>query len=288
MKNYRSTKHIVDLINKSIKNMNLPDLEASFKGEKDIRCLNFDSEDAESEFVIQRILASDTAKEEIFVLARTNRQLDEISNLMKLRKIKHIVRKEEFNKEIEERKDHVTLSTIHAIKGMEAKMVFVIGCTSFNFPCKGSEHPVMEIVDLAEYDKEEEERRLFYVAMSRAKESLYISYSGKSMTYFINDDMKKIIGNKADTKKIMDKPVNISSKANTSSSDLFTRLKEWRKELSVKQNIPAFIIMHDKTLIEIAQAMPLSEEELENINGIGPAKIMKYGSDILDVVNGKM
>ena len=42
-----------------------------------------------------------------------------------------------------------------------------------------------------EYDKEEEELRLFYVAISRAKNNLYLTYSGKKPTYFINEEMRK-------------------------------------------------------------------------------------------------
>ncbi|MBT6956665.1 hypothetical protein HN997_05270, partial [archaeon] len=58
-----------------------------------------------------------------------------------------------------------------------------------NFPCKASDHPAIEMVKIDDYDKEEEERRLFYVAISRAKEILYLTHSGKKSTYFINDEM---------------------------------------------------------------------------------------------------
>jgi superfamily I DNA/RNA helicase len=45
------------------------------------------------------------------------------------------------------------------------------------------------------YDKNEEEHRLFYVAISRAKENLYLTYSGKNHTYFINSKMLEMINN---------------------------------------------------------------------------------------------
>ena len=38
-------------------------------------------------------------------------------------------------------------------------LVFVMGCNSFHFPCRGSEHPVIDMIKVEEYDKEEEERR---------------------------------------------------------------------------------------------------------------------------------
>ena len=56
--------------------------------------------------------------------------------------------------------------------------------------------------------------------------------------------------------------------------------------MSRELNIPPYMNMHDKTMIEIAQRMPLSRRELHDIYGLGPTKIMKYGEDILSIVNG--
>ena len=280
--NYRSTRHIVGLINASIKNMGLPGLESSIEGEKDIKLLKFNSEDAESEFVIQRILASGLPKNEIFVLARTHRQLNELSQIMKTRGLKHIIRRDETRKSIIAGKDDVTLATVHSIKGLEAEMVFVIGCTSFNFPCRGSEHPVIEMVKIDEYDKEEEEKRLFYVAMSRAKKSLYLTYSGRKHTYFITNSMLEIMDMIAEEKLQPEKDTKINK--SQSKNKVVMGLREWRSRLSNDLGIPAFMIMHDRTMIEISQKMPLTSAELENIRGMGPVKIMKYGKEILRIV----
>ena len=280
-KNYRSTGHIVDLINNSIKNMRLADLESSIEGKKDINLLKFTSEDEEFEFVIQKIIESDLPRNEIFILARTNRQLNELSQLMKAQGVKHVVRSDEIKKSITSRKNDITLATIHAIKGMEAEMVFVIGCNGINFPCKGSEHPVIEMVKVEEYDKEEEERRLFYVAMSRAKNSLYLTYSGNKSTYFISNSMKKMI----EEKEVKVQPKEKAEISIDQSKDMITRLKDWRRKLSKEHNVPAYIIMHDRTLIDIAQKIPCESAELEEIYGLGPEKIMKYGEEILKIVN---
>ena len=196
IKNYRSTEYIVDLINCSIKHMRLADLQSSLGGKKDINLLNFSSEDEEYKFVIQKIIQSNIPRKDIFVLARTNRQLNELSQFMKKKNVSHVVRSDEIRKSIFASENDVTLATIHAIKGMEGELVFVIGCNGINFPCKGSEHPVVEMVKVDEYDKEEEERRLFYVAISRAKQSLYLTHSGNKSTYFITNHMKKIIEKK--------------------------------------------------------------------------------------------
>jgi len=188
-KNYRSAKKIVKFMNHSIREMGLPDLDTHSEKDAEVKILDFDNEDAERTFIIDNILNSDIPNGEIFVLARTNRQLMELSQLMKLKKISHVVRTDEVRKPIEGKKDDVILATVHAIKGLEAKKVFVIGANEQNFPCKAGDNPAIEMVKMDDYNKEEEERRLFYVAISRAKEILYITYSGKKPTYFINNDM---------------------------------------------------------------------------------------------------
>ncbi len=195
-KNYRSAKEIVKFMNHSISDMGLPDLEHHNEFRNvEIRILDFEGEKAEQEFVIGNILNSDVANEDIFVLARTNRQLMELSQSMNARGIPHLVRADMGvgkgdNEGIKEGK--VTLASVHAIKGLETKKVFVIGANEQNFPCKASDHPAIEMIKDDDYNKEEEERRLFYVAISRAKEILYVTYSGKKPTHFISDEMKQM------------------------------------------------------------------------------------------------
>jgi DNA helicase-2/ATP-dependent DNA helicase PcrA len=136
-------------------------------------------------------LSSQTPKENIFVLSRTNKQLEEFSRILKQKNIPFILKDDDSNEELE--KGKVTLATIHAIKGLEAQIVFVLGCTQQNFPCRATDHPIIEMIKTVDYDSEEEEKRVFYVAISRAKEKLYLTYSGKKHTYFINDEMKKLV-----------------------------------------------------------------------------------------------
>jgi len=193
IKNYRSTNHLVNLMNSSIRIMSLPDLENSYEDEKKISLLNFDSEEKEMNFVISEILSSDLSKDDIFVLSRTNYQLTELSKFMKRKNIPHILKTDDFLNGSTAKKGEVTLATIHSIKGLEAHKVFIIGCNEINFPCKASDHPVIEMIKIDNYDKEEEERRLFYVAISRAKKELFLTYTGKKPTYFINSEMLKII-----------------------------------------------------------------------------------------------
>ena len=281
--NYRSSKQLVDLINKSLDNMRLPELRTSRSSDSNINFLCFDSEEEEMGFVIMKILEFEIPRNQIFVLARTNRVISELSQRMKLKGIKHIIRTDEMNREEEAASDEVTLATVHSIKGLEAETVFVIGCTGFNFPCKASDHPIIDLIKVNDYDEEEEERRLFYVALSRAKNNLYLTYSGKNHTRFINTKMLNIINQKPITNQIKLNYKRISNPLNREIG-ILSDLKAWRTELAIKLNLPAYIIMHDKTLIEIASKNPMTLEDLSSINGIGPAKLEKYGNDIIEII----
>lgn len=276
--NYRSTGPIVNLINKAIKQMELPDLIADKKGEKQIQLHDFTDENQEIGFVANKIVSSKIPREEIFVLARTNRQLRDLSHFFSMKKIKHVVRSDEVKKLVLARQGEVTLSTIHAIKGLEADCVFVVGCNSSNFPCRASEHPVLEMVRIEEYDKQDEERRLFYVALSRARSTLYMSYSGKFPTYFLTHEMLNLIDE--GQKRL----APLSTNFGTNSQRLFSELRQWRLELSREHNIAPYKIFSDKTMLEISQKMPLTRMELGSINGIGPFKTRKYGEEIINIV----
>lgn len=184
-KNYRSNKNIVDIINYAIKIFNFPDLDSIFAEEGEHFLYGFPSEKDEFQFIIKKI----KEYKDSFILSRTNRQLQELSFLLKNKNIPHLIKKEE------DIPNHsgILLSTIHAIKGLEAETVFVIGCNEQNFPCRYSEHPIIDYVKIDEYDREKEELRLFYVALSRAKKNLFLTYSGKKPTYFINEEMKSLL-----------------------------------------------------------------------------------------------
>lgn len=279
-KNYRSSCEIVEFMNSSISEMKLPDLQSGKKNRGlstgKIRVLNFETEAAEREFVLKEIVDGDVVHGNIFVLSRTNRQLMELSSLMKARGVSHIVRTDDVVGSWQQvAGSGVTLATVHAIKGLEAKKVFVIGANEANFPCKASDHPAVEMVKRDEYDREEEERRLFYVAISRAKEILYLTYSGKKASYFINDEMRQIAGSRhqAVGREFLDVDDGVAGE-----------LKSWRRILSEEGGVPAYTILTNKTIDEIARKMPTSAEELAEVDGIGPTKLVKYGKKILEIV----
>jgi len=65
---------------------------------------------------------------------------------------------------------------------------------------------------------------------------------------------------------------------------LFERLRNWRADTARERNVPAYVIFHDATLMEIAQARPGSIDELAGISGVGDRKLEAYGEQILALV----
>ena len=66
--------------------------------------------------------------------------------------------------------------------------------------------------------------------------------------------------------------------------DVYDRLRLWRKERSDAEGIPAYCIMHTKTLVEIANTLPSTPRELAAIKGFGKNKTQKYGVEVLEIV----
>ncbi len=68
---------------------------------------------------------------------------------------------------------------------------------------------------------------------------------------------------------------------------LFEKLRAKRLELAKAQNVPPYVIFHDKTLVEMAARCPQSIAELGAIPGVGEAKLARYGATFLQVINGR-
>jgi ATP-dependent DNA helicase RecQ len=71
-------------------------------------------------------------------------------------------------------------------------------------------------------------------------------------------------------------------------SALLDRLKAWRLTESRIQSVPAFVILHDKTLAEIARQRPPDLSALRDIAGIGATKLERYGPALLRIVAGRV
>ena len=98
--------------------------------------------------------------------------------------------------------DRLTISTVHSAKGLEFKVVFVINCVEGSYPLIPSGFPKTDKAKQKFKDDIEEERRIFYVAVTRAKDYLYLTYPKTKLSYdrmpekttlsrFIDSDFRK-------------------------------------------------------------------------------------------------
>ena len=68
-------------------------------------------------------------------------------------------------------------------------------------------------------------------------------------------------------------------------AELRERLKAWRRETARAAGVPAYIVLHDKTLDELCRLHPRTPEELLAVAGIGDQKLARYGTAILEVLD---
>ena len=68
---------------------------------------------------------------------------------------------------------------------------------------------------------------------------------------------------------------------------VFERLRAWRGATAKEQGMPAYVIFHDATLRQIAAQPPGTLAELSRVNGVGEAKLAKYGQQVLDVLGAE-
>jgi ATP-dependent DNA helicase RecQ len=78
---------------------------------------------------------------------------------------------------------------------------------------------------------------------------------------------------------LADVPAPLSAKGEA----LAARLKEWRAAEAKRLGVPAFVLLHDRTLAALAQARPANPRQLLEVNGMGPAKVERFGKEILEL-----
>lgn len=75
--------------------------------------------------------------------------------------------------------------------------------------------------------------------------------------------------------------------ADVRNPEVYRRLVDWRRKKAVAQEVPAYVILGNKTLVCLANELPRTVEDLLAIPGIGRLKAATYGSELLDIVNGR-
>ncbi|MEH3032897.1 MAG: ATP-dependent DNA helicase UvrD2 [Aeromicrobium erythreum] len=180
--------------------------------------------------------------------------------------------------------DGVTLSTMHAAKGLEWDVVFCAGMHEGTMPSPHAKTPVA--VD--------EERRLFYVGLTRARHVLTVSWSAarkqggrgnRRPTRFLDpllpaDHESRRTGQPKPRRKTS----AVLDELEPGDRALFERLKEWRTEQAGEAKVPAYVIFTDATLLGIVQARPGDAHDLVGIPGIGATKRERFGDDVLRIV----
>ncbi len=155
----------------------------------------------------------------------------------------------------------VHLLTLHRAKGLEFDAVFLPRVEEKELPCK----PAMRAPDQIG-----EERRLLYVGMTRAKRHLALTWSGKPSRFLLELGVEAA-------------PPAAARKARAEEPDdpTYVALKKWRLERAKSDEIPAYVVFHNSTLAEIAERRPTTIAELATVPGIGPAKLERYGGEVL-------
>jgi len=211
--------------------------------------------------------------------------------------------------------DGVTLASVHAAKGLEWKVVFVVGCSDGLLPLQYAETPAQV----------EEERRLAYVAITRAADHLHLSWARarqpggravRSVSPFLAEALAgsrsvgdaltggvvrrgsgKARGERARRgparcrvcrKGLVTAPERTLGRCQSCPSDLneelLDALRAWRLQVSREKAVPAYVVFTDNTLMAIAEQSPSDEAALADIPGIGPMKLQAYGEQVLALV----
>jgi DNA helicase-2/ATP-dependent DNA helicase PcrA len=165
----------------------------------------------------------------------------------------------------------------------------------------------------------EEERRLLYVGVTRARERLWLSWSlarspggqaRRKPSRFLADlrpasvtDRVERAGSgggkrrrrRASTCKTCRRPLATSAERNRGycadcpipyDEGVFEALKAWRKVRAQAEQVPAYVVFSDATLEAIAEVKPQDLDDLAGVHGVGPAKLEKYGADVLELLGG--
>ncbi|WP_411895239.1 UvrD-helicase domain-containing protein [Winogradskyella sp. A2] len=176
--NYRSTDPIVSASTEAIKKnkFQIPkEIKAVKRGGQKIKIFYEEEEGQTNAFIWQTIethISKGVNPEDILVLYRRSAMAYDLKQ--KLKDSGH----------------RIQFKTIHSAKGLEAKVVFILGLHSNKggFPDPWLQDKIYQVIKPTDYDHLlEEERRLFYVALTRAEDHLYLMSQKGAVSDFIRD-----------------------------------------------------------------------------------------------------
>jgi DNA helicase-2/ATP-dependent DNA helicase PcrA len=150
----------------------------------------------------------------------------------------------------------VHLLTLHRAKGLEWEAVFLPRVEEGELPVRRG--------DVAE------ERRLFYVGLTRARRHLLVTWEGKP-SRFLDE-----LGVRAAAPALARR-----EKPKLEQTPAVAALKEWRLARARADEVPAYVVFNDRTLAELVARTPRTLAELAAVPGIGPAKLERYGPELL-------
>ena len=200
--------------------------------------------------------------------------------------------------------DGVTLASLHAAKGLEWTAVFLVGLADGMLPIVYADTP----------ERVEEERRLFYVGVTRARRDLSLSWSrsrapggraNRTPSRFLVElggptfatakpastgKRKRVARCRSCGRSLVTGPEALLGRCDTCpadlDADLYDRLRQWRLAVANHRGVPAYVVFTDRTLQALAELRPSDTGELAEIAGIGPRKLADYGPDLLALVGG--
>ncbi len=195
----------------------------------------------------------------------------------------------------------VELTTFHAAKGLEWPVVFVIGLEQGLLPIGHATTP----------EARAEERRLLYVAVTRAERELHCSWAERrtfgprtaprSPSPWLGavEDVIRALdladgrGGEGWRSAVDDGRARLRSGAGgrrvarageQADPGVLAALRSWRAGAARASGVPAYVVFHDTTLAAVAEARPHDRRSLLALPGMGPVKAERYGEALLAVV----
>ena len=165
----------------------------------------------------------------------------------------------------------VNLLTYHRAKGLEFDAVFLPRLVDGELPFRSGR---------AKADPEEE-RRLLYVGITRARRYLSLTWptDGRAQPSPFLDELELAPSVPPRRSSTPRHSVTVGG-----GGALFDQLKEWRRKRAHADGVPAYVVFHDRTLAEIAERKPRDWADLAAVAGVGPAKLERYADEVLAVV----